>query len=54
MKEILTVFRKADREIKTDPEQDNGCPREIVPPKNLENRDIFTRLPFKQTAGGTG
>lgn len=45
MKEILTVFRIAEREIKADTEQDNGYPRETVPPKTLENRDIFTCWP---------
>lgn len=45
MKEILTVFRIAEREIKADTEQDNGYPRETVPKKTLENRDIFTCWP---------
>lgn len=58
MKEILTVFRIAEREIKADTKQDNGYPRETVPPqkplRTATHSRVGQRLPFEQTAGDPG
>lgn len=58
MKEILTVFQKAGRDIKAAAQQDNRHPRETVHKKkktNLENQNIFTHWStFVFQAGDTG
>lgn len=41
-KQILTVFKKASRDIKADTQQDNRHPRETVHQKKLENQNTFT------------